>query len=95
MSPARAKRIVLEGNLTIYEAAALKDKVLSALQGSTGLELDVSQVPEIDTAGVQLLVLLQREARAAGKPLRLVGSNQLIGEVFSLLSLGDLIEAPK
>ena len=78
----------LEGAMTIYEAAALKDRLLGALQAAGGIELDLSQVAEIDTAGVQLLVLLKREALAAGKSFSVVAHGQASQDAIELLNLG-------
>ncbi|GAB6042414.1 STAS domain-containing protein [Endothiovibrio diazotrophicus] len=60
-----------EGELTIFAAAELKQPLLDALNGAPGLTLDLSAVEELDTAGLQLLLLLAREARAAGTPFTL------------------------
>jgi anti-anti-sigma factor len=65
-------RIAVEGDLTIYSAAADKQALLAALEAAAALEVDLSRVAEMDTAGLQLLVLLKREAARRGKSMRLV-----------------------
>jgi len=62
---------VLGASFTIYEAAEAKALLLAALVKSEILEVDLSRVDRIDTAGVQLLILLKREAVAAGKQMRI------------------------
>ncbi len=89
----------LEGELTIYRAAELKAE-LSALQGRADtLELDLSGITEIDTAGVQLLMALKRRAADLSRELRLAAHSPAVLEAFDLLGLaaffGDaLVEAP-
>lgn len=54
----------LEGDLTISQAADLKPRLLHALSGP--LDIDLSGVTAIDGAGLQLLVMLSREAARRG-----------------------------
>lgn len=56
--------LCLEGELTISQAAALKPRLLDALTGP--LDVDLSGVTAIDGAGLQLLVMLSREAARRG-----------------------------
>ena len=80
-------RLCIEGELTIYRAAELKDAMLAALDREAALELDLSRVTELDTAGVQLLMLIHQTARARSKRLRLTASSPAVREVFALLHL--------
>jgi len=76
------RKVAIGGEMTIYAAAAGKDKLLDALDGADALEIDLSEVVEMDTAGVQLLVLLRREALLARKPMSLSGHSPAVLEVF-------------
>jgi anti-anti-sigma factor len=80
-------RLQLDGELTIYRAAELKPQLLQALVPGAALELDLSEVSELDSAGVQLLLLAEREARAQGGTLRLAAASAPVGEVLALLGL--------
>lgn len=80
-------RIALEGDCTIYRAAELKPLLLQALQPGATLEVDLSEVTEFDSAGVQLLLLAEREARAQGGALRVARQSPAVSEVLSLLDL--------
>jgi anti-sigma B factor antagonist len=81
-------RLAIEGDMTIYRAAELRDAILAALDGAATLEIDLSGVDEIDTAGLQLLVLAKRTALADGRALRLLGHSRAVQEVFEMLDLG-------
>lgn len=85
-SPATT-RLFLEGNLTIYEAQSIKERLLNALAGCQMLELDLSQVGEIDTAGFQLLILAKREAAYLGKSLNLVAHSAAVREVLDFFNM--------
>lgn len=84
-----------EGEMTIYHAADLKPALLDALMQSDEIELDLSSVSELDTSGVQLLMLMKREAVGAGKALKLSGHSPAVLEVFELLGLGGWFGDPQ
>lgn len=80
-------RISVAGSMTIYEAAAQKVELLAALDSAPALELDLGAVDEADTAGLQLLLLLRREAAAGGKPVRVVSVSPALAEVLDRYGL--------
>lgn len=88
-------RLNPEGEMTIYHAADLKPALLAALSQSDEIELDLSSVSELDTSGVQLLMLLKREAVAAGKALTLSRHSPAVLEVFELLGLSGWFGDPQ
>ncbi|WP_377703717.1 lipid asymmetry maintenance protein MlaB [Pseudoduganella sp. UC29_71] len=80
--------LFIEGELTIYRAAELKDALLAAVNHSPVLEVDLAGVTDIDTAGVQLLMLAKRSALQLQRQVRLVSHSPAVLEVFELLDLG-------
>ncbi len=80
-------RLAIEGDLTIYRAAELREAILAAQDGAECLVIDLGAVEEIDTAGLQLLVLAKRQALAGGHALRLVNHSRAVLEVFEMLDL--------
>ena len=83
------------GEMSIYNAADLKPALLHALEQSDDIELDLAGVSEMDTSGVQLLMLMKREAVAAGKALKLSGHSPVVLDVFELLRLGSWFGDPQ
>jgi len=81
----------IEGELTIFRALELKDALLSE---PMPLEIDLSGVTELDSAGVQLLLLAKKTAQAAQRELRLVAHSPAVIEVFELLNLAALFNDP-
>jgi anti-sigma B factor antagonist len=82
MSAATTLRI--EGELTIFRAMELKP-VLLPVPPLT--EIDLSGVTDLDTAGVQLLMLAKKAALGEGRELRLVGHSPAVIDVFELLNV--------
>lgn len=89
----------IEGEFTIYRAAEWHGALVQALAQAQGaLTLDLGQVSEMDSAGVQLLMAAKKTARAAGVALHLVGHSPAVLEVFQTLDLaahfGDPLVLP-
>jgi anti-sigma B factor antagonist len=82
------RRVLLEGELTISRARELKQALIEPLSGAGVLEVDLSQVTELDTAGVQLLLLAQRTAAVLNVELRFVAPSPAVSSVVALLGLG-------
>ncbi|NVM75971.1 anti-anti-sigma factor [Duganella sp. SG902] len=81
-------RISLDGELTIYRAADLKLTVMEALRKARVLEIDLSGVTELDTAGLQVLMLAKQAAAADQRELRLLQHSPAVVEIFEMLDLG-------
>ncbi len=77
----------LEGELTIFTAAQLKPDLLNFLHSSTAPELNLNAVTECDTAGLQLLILLKREANLTGKSISFIMHSKAVIEVLELARL--------
>lgn len=80
----------IDGELTIYRAAELCDAlktILAALVDDQELEIDLSAVTEMDSAGVQLLVATKKAARACGHELRITDRSPAVDEVLETLRL--------
>ena len=74
----------LEGELTIFRAMELKPMLLASPPVD---EIDLSGVTELDTAGVQLLMLAKKTALAQQRNVKLVAHSPAVLEVFELLNV--------
>ena len=80
--------LALDGEMTIYRAAELAETLKAALAAHPGgLDIDLSNVTEIDSSGVQLLMAAKRAAVAAGAVLTLHGHSAPVLDVFERLDL--------
>ncbi len=82
-----SNRLAIAEDMTIYNAMAQKQLLIDALSTHDLLELDLSAVGEIDTAGFQLLVLVKREAVRLGKTASIVAHSQCVQEVVDFLDM--------
>ena len=81
--------VYIEGEMTIYRATELKQTLLTPIVEAAVVEFDLSRVTELDSAGVQLLMLAKRTAQARHSQLRLVAHSPAVLDVMELLNLGS------
>jgi anti-anti-sigma factor len=77
----------IEGEMNIFTAAALRQRLLDALGSSEEMEVDLTEVSEIDSAGIQLMVAAKLEATARDKALRFTGHSPAVFEMIELYDL--------
>jgi anti-sigma B factor antagonist len=87
-------RVALTGDVDIYAAEALKAQLLDQLQRALVLELDLAEVSLIDTAGMQILVLLKRIAERDGRVLKLSQHSATAAEAIHFLGLAPFFGDP-
>jgi len=78
----------IEGEMTIYRAADVKTQLLDALRKTQVLEVNLSGITELDTAGLQVLMLAKQTAAADKRELRLLQHSPAVVEIFQMLDLG-------
>jgi len=86
--------IRLQGGINITRALELNSQLLEGLALSNEVEIDLSAVNEIDTAGVQLLIHAKKAADKAQRVLRLCRHSPAVLDVFELLNLGAYFGDP-
>ncbi|MBI5888151.1 MAG: STAS domain-containing protein [Deltaproteobacteria bacterium] len=92
-------RFSIEGDMTIYHAGELKKSIfenlqgaepsqgVEPLQGAEAVEFDLNAVSDMDTAGVQLLMLALREAKACRKSVKIAAHSNATKKIFDLYNL--------
>jgi anti-sigma B factor antagonist len=87
-------KTTIKEDMNIYNASAQKDMLLKALNGCQELDIDLSQVSEMDTAGFQILLLTKREALKANKSVRLTGHSKAVTELIDLYNIAGYFGDP-
>ncbi|KPY91465.1 STAS domain protein [Pseudomonas tremae] len=86
-----AARVQIEGELTIYTVTELAARILPQVGTAARLDVDLSQVTEMDGAGLQLLAVIQREAEKNGTALHMTGQSKAVTETFELCNPGVVL----
>ena len=93
-----ATHLTVDGDLTIYHAAEIKQHLIDGIRAGTVLELDLTHVGEMDTAGLQLLALAKRESQKLDHALRIVGHSPAVREIIEFFNMvaffGDPLVIP-
>jgi anti-sigma B factor antagonist len=84
----------IEGDMTVRTAAALKKELMKHLTKPCEREIDLSEVSEMDTAGMQLLMLAKREASRQDMPLHLTDHSRAVLGVMDTYNLAAYFGDP-
>jgi anti-anti-sigma factor len=87
-------RLAIDGALSIYNAVDSMGRLNEALASAAALDLDLSGVDDLDTAGLQLLLWLKREGQRTGKPVRIVGHSPAVRTVIDFCGLAGYFGDP-
>lgn len=82
------------GDLTIYEAPAIRDLVLQALQGASAVVIDLDGVTDVDSAGLQVLISARKSASLLGTPLTLRCQSDPVVALMDLCKLRSVLLTP-
>lgn len=83
--------VSVTGDMMVYCASDLKPALFEHFAaGSSTVQLDLSQVQEFDTAGLQLLLLLSRDLQGR---LRIVACSPTVRAALELTRLNSLLAA--
>lgn len=86
--------ILLGGELTIYHAVDIQRGLKPLVETDADWEVDVSAVTEIDTAGIQVLLVSKRTAAGHGGGFRLVKHSRAVIEVLDAMNLAGRFGDP-
>ncbi len=86
--------LTIEGEMTIYQAAEQHGQLQAALQADKVLELNLAGVTELDTAGLQVLMMAKKTAQRDGRTLQLVAHSAAVQEVFEMLRVASYFGDP-
>ncbi len=85
-------KLQIEGEMTIFNAIELKESLFDNLAGCSKIDIDLSQVSEMDTAGLQLLFLVKREAALLTKGIKIISHSLATMAVLELYRMKDFFE---
>lgn len=87
--------LAIAGEFTIFTAADCKKRLLDALkEAGDEIEIDLSEVTEIDSAGLQLMVLAKIEGNLRGKTVRFAGHSAAVLDLLDLCDLSGFFGDP-
>lgn len=87
------RKLLFDDSLTIYNAVESKKKIIDSIEKYDCIDLDLSDVEEIDTAGLQLILLAVKTAAEEGRPIRKITHSPATFELVNTLNLLGLLSS--
>ena len=88
--------IKVKGNCVIQELEPLQKIMLDTIESErSSVQIDLSEVEAIDTAGVQLLAVCRKSALEKGKTFRITSESEAVREALKITGLESMLENSK
>jgi ABC-type transporter Mla MlaB component len=84
--------LALEAQVSIQHVAQLHQRLVSALQNHHSIDIDASAVTSIDTASLQLLVILKQTALQEQKSVAIDFPSEAFIAAANLLGVSELLD---
>jgi anti-sigma B factor antagonist len=85
--PGGSVQIFISGDMTIYAIADLKEAVTPEITGKARVALNLSQVEEMDSAGVQFIMVLHNHVTKDNNAFQLSAINSTVNTLFEAYGL--------
>lgn len=85
------RTLSLTGELTIFSVLDIRQRMHDAFTQCDELTVDLGGVTDIDTAGLQLMLLAKRKS---GKAVHFTRHSDVVLRLIDLANLGQLLGAP-
>jgi anti-sigma B factor antagonist len=86
--------IFIQDEMTIYNVLEHKDKLYPYLKNEHGLQVDLSNVSEIDSAGMQLLIFLKYQSDIEKKEITFIEHSESVMEVINIFNFSSFFDVP-
>ncbi|OHC68147.1 MAG: hypothetical protein A2045_10700 [Rhodocyclales bacterium GWA2_65_20] len=86
-----AQAFAPQGELTIYTVTEIRDRLLEAMAMTDKIEIDLTGVTDIDTAGLQLMLLAKRKP---GKEVRFTHHSAAVLRLVDMANVGLMLGDP-
>ena len=87
-------QVSVEGEMTIFAAQEIKAALEEPISKAGEIEFDLSNITEIDGAGLQIMLMAKIKCMERGTKLRFTGHSQPVLEVLDLTDLGSFFGDP-
>lgn len=88
----KAFTLFVEGEVDVYTAPRLREKLLPLCYGGSTVTLDLSKVVYIDSTGLGVLIGAYKAQRATNGKLILTGMNSRLDRLFRITGLKEVMD---
>jgi len=84
--------LALDGRLDTTTSPRLQDVLIPALNETTQVELDFTKLAYVSSAGLRVLLIGQKTAKAKNASMTVSGVSEEVMEVFDMTGFSDMLE---
>jgi anti-sigma B factor antagonist len=88
----RGITLLMEGEVDVYTAPQLREKLLPLCEDGKTVTVDMGKVEYIDSTGLGVLIGAYKAQRATGGRLILTGMNARLKRLFHITGLNEIME---
>ena len=81
----------VSGRIDTTTAPQLEEAILPELDGATEVEIDFKDLEYISSAGLRLLLMLQKKMNAANGTFKIMNVNDFVMEVLEMTGFKDIL----
>ncbi len=74
--------LCIDGELTIYTAQEYRQSIIAGFTANKKLELDLTEVEEIDTSGLQILAAIAKELAENGNEMKIIAVSDVANDAI-------------
>ena len=87
----KALTVFVEGRIDTMTTPELEEAVLKKMEQFDSITFDFRDLEYISSAGLRLLLLVQKKATATNKDFKIERCNQFVLEVFEMTGFSDIL----
>lgn len=80
-------KLEIGNSLSIFDAAMLHEKIIEVYKNSDVVEIDLKDITNCDTAGIQLLYSLKKSSLNDGKELNILNPSSAVEDTLNRMSI--------
>ena len=74
--------LYIDGELTIYTAQEYRQSIITGFDANKNLEVDLTEVEEIDTSGLQILSAMSKELAENGNEMKIIAASNVANDAI-------------
>jgi len=86
--------VEVPGDMTIYEAGETRDLFKYAVETNDSINVNLSNVSEIDSSGIQLMVSIKKIAASKEKTVNFIAHSKAVVDLLDLFDLTSYFGDP-
>jgi ABC-type transporter Mla MlaB component len=90
-APVESAKLALTGSCCIDGLGPHHEQLLRALEDGAAVELDLTEITRMDTAGLQLLLVFVSSMKREGRGVRVLGASETVKQCATSAGVTELL----